>query len=182
MEPGRRLWRVNLVTQTEPIPDDEVAALYARTCPRLIGLLTCIAGSRSDAEEIAQDAFVKLLGRWRQVSTYDDPEAWVRAVAVRMMISRLRRRRVAWLGLVRLAGGPADHPPPSPNSVAVAAALRTLPPAQRAVMVLHYAFDLPVEQVAAELKVPVGTVKSRLSRARAAVAPLLTDEELIRHV
>jgi len=45
-------------------PATEVAALYRRTWPRLIGLLVSIGGSRADAEEIAQDAYVKLLGRW----------------------------------------------------------------------------------------------------------------------
>lgn len=176
MEPMTRPSRVIRVTQT----DGEVAALYARACPRLIGLLTCIGGSRGDAEEIAQDAFVKLLTRWERVSAFDDPEAWVRAVAVRMLISRLRRARVARLGLSRL-GGTASQPAPGPDRVDVAAALRTLPPKQRAVVVLHHALDLPVERVAEELNVPVGTVKSRLARARAALAPMLRDEEVVDH-
>jgi RNA polymerase sigma-70 factor (ECF subfamily) len=47
--------------------------------------------------------------------------------------------------------------------------------ASRAVLVLHHVHDLPVEEVAHLLRVPVGTVKSRLARARAAVAPLLTE-------
>jgi RNA polymerase sigma-70 factor (ECF subfamily) len=49
-------------------------------------------------------------------------------------------------------------------------ALRRLPLAQREVLVLHYVAELAVEQVAAELRVPVGTVKSRLARGRAALA------------
>jgi DNA-directed RNA polymerase specialized sigma24 family protein len=44
------------------------------------------------------------------------------------------------------------------------------------VIVLHYLLDLSVEQVATELGVPPGTVKSRLSRARTALAPLLSEE------
>jgi RNA polymerase sigma-70 factor (ECF subfamily) len=52
-----------------------------------------------------------------------------------------------------------------------------LPARQRHVVVLHHLVGLPVEQIAAELDVPVGTVKSRLSRGRAALAPLLTVEE-----
>lgn len=165
---------------------DEVAALYARCCPRLIGLLVSIGGSRSEAEEVAQDAYVKLLPRWSTVRDYDDPEAWVRTVAVRLLISRRRRAKVAALGLSRLAGRVQRHEPEQPEltaaAVLVSAALGTLPVAQRAVVILHHVMDLPVEQVASELGVPVGTVKSRLSRARTALAPLLTQYRETSHV
>lgn len=161
---------------------DDLASFYRRTCPALVGLLTSVGGSRSDAEEIAHDAYVALLPRWDHVRTYESPEAWVRTVALRSLISRQRRARVAWLGLRRLAHEPlADSPPPSSDSVAVAAALRTLTVGHRAVLVLHHGLDLPVEQVARELDIPVGTVKSRLARARAAVQPLLLDEERTEH-
>lgn len=161
--------------------DDEIAALYARAYPRLVGLLTSVGGSRSDAEEVAQDAYVKLLPRWNKIRTYDDPEAWVRAVAVRMLISRRRRATVAARGLRRLAAHPQPPAELSPDAVAVSAALGALPVSQRAVIVLHHVMDLPVDQVAAELHIPVGTVKSRLSRARTALAPLLEPEESIDH-
>lgn len=164
--------------------DEEIAALYARAYPRLVGLLTSVGGSRSDAEEVAQDAYVKLLPRWNKIRTYDDPEAWVRAVAVRMLISRRRRATVAARGLRRLAAHPqrTTETELSPDAVAVSAALGALPVSHRAVIVLHHVVDLPVEQVAAELHIPLGTVKSRLSRARAALAPLLEPEESIDHV
>ena len=55
-------------------------------------------------------------------------------------------------------------------------ALRALPMAQRKVVVLHHLLDLPVDQVAVELGVPVGTVKSRLARARGALATRLAPE------
>ncbi len=160
--------------------------MYARSCPRLIGLLTSIGGSRSEAEEVAHDAYVKLLPQWSKVRGYDDPESWVRVVAVRLLISRRRRAKVATFGLRRFAGRAQQHQPEQPEltaaAVAVSAALRCLPVAQRAVVILHHVMDLPVEQVANELRVPVGTVKSRLSRARAALAPLLCETEEINHV
>jgi len=165
---------------------DEVAALYALSCPRLIGLLISIGGSRSEAEEVAQDAYVKLLQQWKKVRDYDDPESWVRVVAVRLLISRRRRAKVATFGLRRLAGRAQQHQTAqlelTAAAVAVSAALRTLPVSQRAVVILHHVLDLPLEQVAQELKVPVGTVKSRLSRARAALAPLLDEYEEINRV
>lgn len=156
----------------------EVAAVYERCSARLVAVLCAIGAPRADAEEVVQDAFVKLLGRWDRVRDYDDPEAWVRGVAVRMLVSRHRRRVVAGRGLGRLAARTVDVPPLSPDSVAVALALRSLAPGHRAVVVLHHVLDLPLEQVARELDLPVGTVKSRLSRARAALAPHLTEEEV----
>ena len=159
---------------------NEVGELYARTCAPLIGLLASIGGSRSDAEEVAQDAFVKLLGRWESVREYDDPEAWLRTVAVRILISRHRRSQVASLGLKRLAGNRvAEQPALSPESIAIAQALESLPMKHRAVVLLHHVLDLPIETVATEMQIPVGTVKSRLARARAALAPMLRDEEMI---
>ncbi|MET7282489.1 sigma-70 family RNA polymerase sigma factor [Kribbella sp. NPDC005582] len=161
----------------DQVPD--VAVLYRRSWPRLIGVLVSIGGSRADAEEVAQDAYVKLLGRWESISRYEDPEAWVRSVAVRTLISRLRRQQVAAKALTKLTGRRAEVvAPPDGESLDVAAALAVLPAAQRAVVVLHHVMDLPVDQIAEELQVPVGTVKSRLARARQALQPLLEVKEV----
>lgn len=173
MEPDRALSRDTCVET------DEVAALYARACPRLVGLLTAMCGSQGDAEEVAQDAFVRLLEHWGKVRDYGDPEAWLRTVAVRALVSRQRRRRVAVRGLAVLGRRavtalPATEPA---HDVELAEALAGLPIDQRAVLVLHHLHDLSVAEVAELLHIPTGTVKSRLSRARAALAPLLTDEE-----
>ena len=59
--------------------------------------------------------------------------------------------------------------------MALVAALKQLPEAQRRALVLHHLADLPVHEVARETGVPEGTVKARLSRGRAALAALLTD-------
>lgn len=167
-----RVWSV-----TTPPDDRDIGSFYLATCPRLVRLLMAAGSSHADAEEIAQDTYVRLLPRWDRVRRYDDPEGWVRSVAIRLLISRARRARVARLGLVRLTA----HPAPQlggldPGAVAVAQALATLPLNQRAVVVLHHLLDLPVEQVADELQIPVGTVKSRLARARRALEPLLIEE------
>ena len=52
-----------------------------------------IVGSRAVAEEITQDAFVKLLQKWSTVSDYERPEAWARKVAVRMAVRHVGRER-----------------------------------------------------------------------------------------
>jgi RNA polymerase sigma-70 factor (ECF subfamily) len=162
-------------------PAADVAALYRRTWPRLIGVLGSIGGSRADAEEVAQDAYVKLLSRWDSIRRYDDPEAWVRAVAVRTLVSRLRRQQVATRALAKLRGRPTEVREPDGEALDVAAALARITPAQRAVVVLHHVMDLPIEQIAEELQLPPGTVKSRLARARQALAPLLVVKEVSDH-
>ena len=156
-----------------------VESLYVRTCPRLIGLLTAMGGSRSDAEEIAQDAYVALLKHWDRVQSYEDPEAWVRTVAIRKLISRHRRYSVQRVGMSRLVAGyePATKDL-SPEGVDLARALSELPLKLRTVVLLHYVLDHSVEQISAQLSLPVGTVKSRLARARARLEPLLTEQEV----
>jgi len=163
--------------------NEGVAALYQQACPPLIGLLTVLGGSRTDAEEVAHDAFVKLIDHWRTVGTYDDPAAWVRTVAVRLLISRRRRFRVAQRGLRRMsAGEPLSVPALGGESVDLERAMASLSVHHRAVLVLHHACDLPLDEVAEILGLPVGTVKSRLSRARAALSPMLSDLEGSDHV
>jgi RNA polymerase sigma-70 factor (ECF subfamily) len=163
----------------ERFDPDNIAAFYEATCPRLVRLLTAAGGSPADAEELAQDAYVRLLPRWDTVRRYDDPEGWVRSVAMRLLISRARRAKVARLGLDRLS---AQHPTSclDASGLAVEQALAQLPVQQRVVVVLHHLLDLPVERIATDLRIPVGTVKSRLSRARDALKPLLSDEEVTR--
>jgi len=156
---------------------EALAELYATACPGLIGYLTVLGGNRADAEEIAQEAFVRLLERWHHVAEYDDPRAWLRQVATRMLISRARRRTVARLALPKLRGQETSAPP-SGDRLDLAAALATLPIGWRAVVLLHYVDDLPVDQIADQLRIPVGTVKSRLSRSRTALAPLMSEGTL----
>ena len=71
---------------------------------------------------------------------------------------------------------PPRRAPPSETHVALVAALKQLPEAQRQALVLHHIADLPVHDVAREVGVPEGTIKARLSRGRAALAALLADD------
>lgn len=154
---------------------DDVEVFYHATYQRLVGLLTLAGGSRSDAEEIAQETYIRLIPRWSTVSRYDLPEAWLRKVAFRLLAQRNRRSHNRVTAMHRAASSTAS-PAPSAEGVDVMRALAQLPDGQRHAVVLHHLLDLPVEQVADELGVAPGTVKSRLARARAALAPLLDLE------
>jgi RNA polymerase sigma-70 factor (ECF subfamily) len=97
----------------------------------------------------------------------------VRQVACRLAVSRFRRVQLG----NRLLPRTDVVPELDATRVALVAALRQIPEAQRLAIVLHHVADLSVEEVARETGVPVGTVKARLSRGRAALALLLSDSE-----
>ena len=164
------------MSTTPPDIQRDVRDLYEASYSRLVSVVAVAAGSRGDAEEVVQEAFVRLLRQWTRVSRYDDPEAWVRHVAFRLLSNRRRKARNGVRAVLRL-GRAADVGEPSGDRVDVAEAMRALPLPQRQVVVLHHLVGLEVSEVAAALGVPEGTVKSRLSRARAALAMLLTEEQ-----
>lgn len=157
--------------------EDDLEALYAAAYVRLVRVLALACGSQADAEEVVQEAFVRLLPRWSRVRGYADPEAWVRGTAFRLLSNRRRGRLAADRTWAKYVAGDGPAESPGPDRVDVNRALVALPPQQRHVVVLHHLAGLPVEQIAVELGVPAGTVKSRLSRGRAALAPLLLIEE-----
>ena len=150
---------------------------YTSTFGRLVGQLFLVTGDLHEAEEVVQEAFTRAAGRWHRLREYDLPELWVRRVAINLATDRRRRVRRRLAVLAQLdAEAAAVVPPISVDGLAVAAALATLPRRQRQVVVLHYLLDLPVREVARQLSMPVGTVKSRLARARSALAAQLDVE------
>lgn len=152
-------------------------AFYIATVRRVVLYLYAACGDRSEAQDIAQEAFARAWQHWSKVAAYDDPEAWVRTVAWRLMINRWRGLR-RWLAARARMGPPIDATDsPSPDRVAIVGALQRLPQPQRQVIALHYLLDMSVRDIAASVGVPEGTVKARLSRARAALARLLGEHD-----
>ena len=155
-----------------PMGDDSFAAFYTASYQRLLGQLFAVTGDLAEAENVLQEAYARAFARWAQVRAYDFPEAWVRRVALNLAARRLRRRAVALLRL----GPPPTVPELSPELLDLHNALRALPLGQRQVIVLHHLVGLPVEEVARELGVPTGTVKSRLARGRRVLAHALATD------
>ncbi|MEV0897167.1 SigE family RNA polymerase sigma factor [Actinoplanes sp. NPDC049802] len=151
-------------------------AFYIATVRRVVLYLYAACGDRAEAQDLAQEAFARAWQHWSRISGYEDPEAWVRTVAWRLMANRWRGLR-RWVA-ARARMGRADEATagPTPDRVAVTGALQRLPVAQRQVIALHYLLDMPVSEIAASTGTPVGTVKVRLSRARAALSELLDEE------
>ena len=126
------------------------------------------------AEDVAQDAFGQLYARWAKVSGYEQPQAWVRRVAIRMAV-RVARREETRRRLTSRQSSPGSPPTTDPD---LAGALRALPPRQRAAIALHYYEDLPADEVGSLLGCSASTVRTHLARARARLAELLAEEEV----
>lgn len=154
--------------------DIEIQALYVASYRRLLGQLIGVTGSVAEAEDVLQEAFVRALDHPQRLLGADNPEAWIRTVAVNLARSRWRRTQ----RLLHLAPRLVEEPRTgdADSHVVLLQALRKLPVAQREVIALHHLADLTVEQVADTLGVPTGTVKARLSRGRAALSSLLVTE------
>ncbi|MGN9775185.1 RNA polymerase sigma factor [Micromonospora sp. H33] len=156
--------------------DDVIGDIYAGCFRRLVVQLYAVTGDLGEAQEAVQEAFTRALARPRRFVRLDNPEAWLRRVAVNVARTRHRRRRVLDRLLHRI-GPPPMVADTAPEHLALLAALRELPTGQRQALALHYLVDLPVDEVAHALGVSVGTVKSRLSRGRTALAARLTDPD-----
>jgi len=156
--------------------NEEVRELFDGCYRRLVAQLYGVCGDLAEAEDAVQEAFVRALAKPATLRRTDNPEAWLRRVAVNVLRSRWRRtRRHLWLSSV--PEPPSDAPGLTPDHVALVEALRALPAAQREAIALHHIGDLPVLEVADATGVPVGTVKARLARGRAALSRLLDDSD-----
>jgi RNA polymerase sigma-70 factor, ECF subfamily len=148
---------------------------YLATRDRLLHVLYAMTGDLAEAQDVLQEAYARAWQRWERVSTYEEPTAWVRTVAWRLAVSRRRKARNRLGAALRLHAGTTPVAEPSPDTAVIVAALRELPDAQRRALALHYLCDLSVEAVAEETGVSAGTVKSRLSRGREALAAVLVE-------
>jgi RNA polymerase sigma-70 factor, ECF subfamily len=146
--------------------------LYQAHYGNVVAMAYGLTGDLAEAQDLAQEAFCRAWQRWGRIAAYDDPLAWVRRVVTNLAASRWRRVLVV---RKHLRHERPDVPVLGPDRVALVAALRRLPQNHRSAIVLHYLGDLPVAEVARELRVPEGTVKAWLYRGRAALAAQLTD-------
>lgn len=150
-------------------------AFYLASFADMMAVAYAHTGDLSEAQDLCQEAFTRAWQRWNAVARYDNPAAWVRRVVVNLAMSRWRHLTVVRTHQRRERI--MDVPALGPEHVAVVAALRTLPADQRQAVVLHYIVDMPVAEIAQEMGVPAGTVKSWLHRGRAALAANLGGPE-----
>ena len=144
--------------------DAQYAAFVEITWDRYLRLCRLLTGDSHRAEDLLQDSLVKLYLRWRKVTARGDPNAYLRRMLVNGNATRWRReRREQPVDVVPEREARAD-PLPEPHA-GLRRALMSLPPGQRAVVVLRHYADLTEREVAETLGCSVGTVKSQHARA-----------------
>jgi RNA polymerase sigma factor (sigma-70 family) len=145
--------------------------VFRRAYRSVLRTVFVVLHDQGRAEEVTQDAFLRLYERWRGVAGIDHPEAWVRQVAVRLAIKQAKRNRAQPVVTLVDDTSTGDRLP----DVDLARAVAALPAQQRAAVALFYLEDRPVNEVAELLGVSTSTAKQHLHRARARLAELLAE-------
>jgi RNA polymerase sigma-70 factor, ECF subfamily len=149
----------------EPMPFEE---FFDSERARLFGALSVMAGNRFEAEEIMQDAFLKLWERWERVSAMDDPVGFLYRTAMNLYRKRLRRAATAMRKSANLI--------PQDDALAAVEArdqatrlLRTLTAREREALVLTAYLGYSSEEAGMFLGIKANTVRVLAMRARASL-------------
>ena len=162
--------------------EDAMASFYREHGRVVFAQVLLVVGERVLAEEIVQDA---MLAVWRGAGSFrgeSSVRSWVIAIARRQTRDRLRGRRLRMVDGAFLAEQPSPGPGPEVTALdraelaEVRGAIRDLTPAHREVLGLAFGSGLSLPEVAGVLEIPVGTVKSRLTAARAALNRILNEK------
>jgi RNA polymerase sigma-70 factor (sigma-E family) len=163
---------------SDPPAGSRLEILYLRHGPDALRLAYLLTGDRELAEDITQEAFVRVARRLTGLRNADSFWWYLRRTVVNLSNSHLRRRKVERAHLRRLVGTGAAASASSPDMAArhaVRGAIERLPVRQRAVVVLRYYEDLTDQQIASTLGWPLGSVKSALHPAWAVATPGAAD-------
>jgi RNA polymerase sigma-70 factor (ECF subfamily) len=171
----RRL--IALAREGSPSAAAELVELHWRKAWRAAYAVT---GHRALADDAAQEGVLRAM---RALDTFDGRGPfwpWLKRIVVNRAIEELRHERrltTAERRYEELWGRPDTEAPGDPSGE-IAAAVAGLTPVRRLVVVLHYWLDYSVEEIAAQLELPIGTVASRLSRALAQLRSSLEEEHV----
>lgn len=170
----------------------EFATLIGPHLQALYRLAYRLSGSREDAEDLVQDVFVKVFGRRDEITSIAAPRAWLCRILYNHFIDQARRLarrrfRVVPLGAAEAGSIPgvalnSDLPEPEDEAASefdirrLRGALDRLSLEHRAIVLMHDAEGYKMEEIQTITGVPVGTLKSRLHRARARLRELLSGD------
>jgi RNA polymerase sigma-70 factor (sigma-E family) len=165
--------------------DTAVEGLYATHYRRLVRLAVLLVHDVETAEEVVQDSFVAMHGRWQKLREPEHGLAYLRQTVVNRARSQLRHRGVQarHADTVATSTGPLHRERPGVDEDVITAerrsavldALRALPDRQREVLALRYYLDLSEADIASTLGISPGAVKTHASRGVAALRSLMED-------
>lgn len=167
---GSRVWRAMSqdtgIVRTVVEDRTDLEDLYVRHMPGAVRVASLITGDADLAQDIAQDAFLRSVGRFRHLRQPEAFEAYLRRAVVNACTSHFRRRKVEAAYLRGQARGtaPVDEPDHSRRDE-LRAALSILPARQRAAVVLRYYVDLSEQQAGETLGCSTAAVRSMVARA-----------------
>lgn len=157
------------VVDAEPTPDTRsFEEFFVSQRQELFGTLWLMTGRRHEAEELLQEAFVRVWERWDEVRSMERPTGYLYRTAVNVWRSRARRAAVALRRTIH-AEPPADAMAEVDARDVVARALATLPPRQRAAIVLIDLLGFTSQEAAGALGIRPSTARVQVTRARAAL-------------
>ncbi|SPE59563.1 RNA polymerase, sigma-24 subunit, ECF subfamily (fragment) [Verrucomicrobia bacterium] len=149
-----------------------------------------LLANAADAEDIAQEVFLKAYERFAELSQSPTAGGWLKTVATNLSLNHLTRYRARWTFFSELFAGAEEDEPrevqlPAPQDLEedlaradrhrlVDQALQKLPPAQRVPLVLYHLQGLRYEEIAAKLNVSLGKVKTDIFRGREALRKKLS--------
>jgi RNA polymerase sigma-70 factor (ECF subfamily) len=144
---------------------------------QIVALGFMYTGSPQDAHDLAQETFARVWQNWERLESHGNREAWSRRVLHNLAVSRWRRLR---LERRHASTGPASMDGPDAGHLDVVRMINRLPTRQRRALVLHAVLGLSVEEIAAEMRAPAGTVRSWLHRARTSMSSQLDRDQVVR--
>lgn len=160
------------------VPEEEYRAgdvvdferLYRRSFSRIRATLVAMLRDQADADDCAQEAFVRAFRAWPQWRPEAPAEAWVHRIAINVAVSHRRRQRFTGRLDDLLHSSERDPSAAAADRSDLMRALQALPPRQAAAIVLRHLHGYSNREIAAALDVPERTVASRLAAARARLA------------
>jgi RNA polymerase sigma-70 factor, ECF subfamily len=162
----------------QPGSREDFDRLYRSAYPRVYRTLVAILGDPAEAEDCAQEAFVKAFQAWKRWRPDSPAEAWIHRIAVNRAISYRRSARLRSVGeLLRRLGKPAGSADPAHVATRpdLLKALRSIPPKLAAAIVLRYYHGYNNREIAAALGVSERTIGTRLHQAAERLRPLLEE-------
>src|SRR5512132_2296819 len=150
---------------------DRLEEAYVRNAPAALRLAYFLTGDRDSAQDLVQDAFVRVCARMRHLHAVDDLDSYLRRTMVNLFTSALRRRKIERAWLVRQRATPnavaSNHDPTERDEMW--RALQRLPVRQRAALVLRFYEDLSESEAAQVLGCSTRALNSLVTRARQAL-------------
>ena len=142
---------------------------------RLFGALCLMTGDRFEAEEIAQEAFLRVFERWDRVSTMEDPAGYLFRVSMNVFRTRRRRAALALRRMIRVAPEPDAFDAVEDREV-VLRGLAQVSRDERAALVVTALYGFSSDEAGRLLGIRSSTVRARATRARAALRHAIGDE------